>query len=460
MTNARDKANNPQLNFTSKGIDDNADAVAITIDSSGKVAIGSTDNGVGGTIDLSVGSTSSSGGITLWSPTSSTHSLGFGDGTSGADRYRGYLEYAHNGDSMRFATASTERMRIVADGSVGIANTIPSTFNSQARNLVIGSGSGDAGMTIYSGSGSGDSGNIFFADGTSGSDPVRGGITYKHDTNQMLFRVNDVNKLTIDSSGNVNAVSGLSVPSEGIGVLATKDLGIGIHIKESDTGGSVDAWADHLVIEGNTDVGMTILAGATSDASINFADSGDNDAGRITYNHNFNELKFYNGGAERIGIDTAGLIKVNNGIALGGTGSANTLDDYEEGTFTPDLDDSSNNSPTSMYQAQGFYTKVGRAVTIQVYVEVNVKGSGMSGNVMRISNLPFTPVGTNLSFHSMAVSYISNLDVNSKPVGGAVYSDNSFIYLYYINGDNSAQITPSMISNGTRIALGGTYMSS
>ena len=39
MTNARDKANIPVLNFQSKGIDDNADATAITIDSSENVGI-------------------------------------------------------------------------------------------------------------------------------------------------------------------------------------------------------------------------------------------------------------------------------------------------------------------------------------------------------------------------------------------------------------------------------------
>ena len=42
MTNARDKANIPVLNFQSKGIDDNADATAITIDSSERVGINTT----------------------------------------------------------------------------------------------------------------------------------------------------------------------------------------------------------------------------------------------------------------------------------------------------------------------------------------------------------------------------------------------------------------------------------
>ena len=40
MTNARDKANIPVLNFQSKGIDDNADATAITINSSEQVGFG------------------------------------------------------------------------------------------------------------------------------------------------------------------------------------------------------------------------------------------------------------------------------------------------------------------------------------------------------------------------------------------------------------------------------------
>ncbi len=42
MSNARDKANIPVLNFQSKGIDDNADATAITIDSNENVGIGTT----------------------------------------------------------------------------------------------------------------------------------------------------------------------------------------------------------------------------------------------------------------------------------------------------------------------------------------------------------------------------------------------------------------------------------
>ena len=45
MSNARDKANIPVLNFSSKGIDDNATSTAITVDSSNDVGIGTNSPG-------------------------------------------------------------------------------------------------------------------------------------------------------------------------------------------------------------------------------------------------------------------------------------------------------------------------------------------------------------------------------------------------------------------------------
>lgn len=115
-------------------------AVKLSTTASG-VAIGSTNNGVGGTIDLSVGSTSSTGGITLWSPTNGTHSLGFGDGYTGTDRYRGYVEYAHDGDSMRFATNATEAMRIDSSQNLLVGTTVSNPAGNNSVGVAISSGS-------------------------------------------------------------------------------------------------------------------------------------------------------------------------------------------------------------------------------------------------------------------------------------------------------------------------------
>ena len=135
--------------FTSTGIDDNATSTAVTITSGSDVQIGSTNSGVGGSIDLSIGNLSSTGGITLWSPTNSAHSIGFGDGFSGTDRYRGFVEYIHSSDSLRFGTSASERMRIDSSGDVGIGISSPNlnSFN----NAVTLSGTNNAGYELAKG---------------------------------------------------------------------------------------------------------------------------------------------------------------------------------------------------------------------------------------------------------------------------------------------------------------------
>ena len=72
-------------------------------------------------------------------------------------------------------------------------------------------------------------------------------------------------------------------------------------------------------------------------------------------------------------------------LYIGGTGSANALDDYEEGTFTPTF--TQGVSVTSYSYNQGRYTKIGRTVIVEVDIDVNV-GSGTSSHI-KVS-MPFT----------------------------------------------------------------------
>jgi hypothetical protein len=70
-----------------------------------------------------------------------------------------------------------------------------------------------------------------------------------------------------------------------------------------------------------------------------------------------------------------------------GSSNVNTLDDYEEGTWTPTL------GGTATYSVQiGDYTKIGRLVCIKVNLTVLVLGTG-SVNVM--SGLPFNVSASN-----------------------------------------------------------------
>ena len=111
----------------------------------------------------------------------------------------------------------------VSGSNVGIGNTIPSSFNGGANNLVVGSGSGAEGITIYGGAES----NIFFADGTSTADNLKGRIEYAHSIDGMRIYTNGSEAMRIDSSGRVgigtssfNAGRGLTVANGAISVTS------------------------------------------------------------------------------------------------------------------------------------------------------------------------------------------------------------------------------------------------
>lgn len=82
-------------------------------------------------------------------------------------------------------------------------------------------------------------------------------------------------------------------------------------------------------------------------------------------------------------------IASGNGVYLGGTGTANKLDDYEKGTWTPVFKDSSGNS-ASAGTAVGTYVKVGSVVHVQGNL-INIDTSGLTaGDNALLAGLPFT----------------------------------------------------------------------
>jgi len=94
----------------------------------------------------------------------------------------------------------------------------------------------------------------------------------------------------------------------------------------------------------------------------------------------------------------SGGVNVTGGIGLGGTGAANTLDDYEEGTWTPTLQ---NYGGTPTIES-AIYTKVGRLV----YASCAITLDGTSdASGFAILTLPFTSLNTDSSAQGGVVTF-------------------------------------------------------
>jgi hypothetical protein len=133
---------------------------------------------------------------------------------------------------------------------------------------------------------------------------------------------------------------------------------------------------------------------------------------------------------------------------------ANTLDDYEEGTWTPSI------GGTATYLAAnvGYYTKIGRMVVIVGVLSVNVRGTGSTNTV---SGLPFpidaSPLHGCVSSWTVLAIAVGNLAIITSGLGGGT----SFGFEGTNAGTTATStdtVTPlAVIGNGTNIAFQATY---
>ena len=115
--------------------------------------------------------------------------------------------------------------------------------------------------------------------------------------------------------------------------------------------------------------------------------------------------------------------------ATAGTGTSELLDDYEEGSFTVEVFDAASGGNQSSTTTTGYYTKIGRQITITFSGLNNISTAGMTASNFLYISLPFTSDGS-------AGSSCGNLvlDGASFPAG-------------------SSFVSPSVSNNASRMLL-------
>ena len=133
---------------------------------------------------------------------------------------------------------------------------------------------------------------------------------------------------------------------------------------------------------------------------------------------------------------------LSGGVYLGGTGSANKLDDYEEGSWTP-LAKGTSTNPSSAPTLIGRYTKIGNQVNLYLKFDA-VSFAGASGGVY-FDGLPFSASGTTVHGVGSIMQY-NVCTFNDSP---CLYVSGSAVYIYHnVSGgtwDNSQHTGSSAV---------------
>ena len=486
MTNARDKANIPVLNFSSKGIDDNATSTAITISSLGLVGIGTTSpsheleihstsptiewsdsdnnyisqitqsgsgffitsdiNGLGSSsmrfrvngntermrltaTGLGIGTTSpsqtlhvlngtSSGGLIQYDGQSNAEfglriqsnisggnfESDFANGTTALLDLFANSSTTSGGDLLVARTqSSTPVLLVKGNGRVGIGTTSPTSLLTVAG--ILNATNGNFGSNVSSQgtlnlSNNGAEQLEFFTGVSSGLSQIqafnRNDSTY--DSLDFIsldtrFKISGTEKARIDTSGNLlvgktsTGVTGTGVVLRNSGELFVTKEGDMVNLNRLNSDGIIQYFRKDGSIIGNIGVDNSdnlFISGNSSHAGFEFGSSS-----IVAYKSGTSPDNAINlgGGAQRFAD-----LYLGGGVFLGGTGTANKLDDYEEGTWTPVFSSGTggyNGSALSITTAT--YTKIGNQVNLYCSFAVTGGSSISVGDSLAFTGQPFTP---------------------------------------------------------------------
>ncbi len=254
--------------------------------------------------------------------------------------------------------------------------------------------------------------------------------------NVVRFRAGSSETMRIDSSGNLlvgkslsnSSTAGAEFRPDGVSIFGrdgntpvlvnrkTSDGKIISVRKDNTEVGSIGVHNTRITI-GNQDTGLKFNSGIDSIFPFDLSIEANRD------------------NAVDLGWSSARFrdLYLGGGAYIGGTGTANKLDDYEEGTWTPSYGFTGGGSVT-MSSQEGHYVKIGKLVIATVGMSTSALSSP-SGNA-KIQGLPFTKEAISESGFSKGLVYKWGTNFNNF---GTVVIDSTSYALIYTSAFNQTQ---------------------
>jgi hypothetical protein len=305
--------------------------------------------------------------------------------------------------------------------------------------------------------------------------PNSGAIRWRNAANSAYL-----NAMYVDASNNLiiggSAVNVVQLSVAGIGTVLTADsLGnLGLGFAPNVWYSSVKAFEmPQIAIMSGTGGGGQIYGNGYLDASAGerYKVSG---LGATKYNNQNGSHAFLTaspgtaGGAitftQSLAFGKGLTVALEGATSAAGTGiafpatqvassDANTIDDYEEGAFTPTISGTTT-AGAGTYTAQtGRYTKIGNRVHFSIYL-VWTAHTG-TGSLL-VTGLPFTSNATALAFSTASV-YAANLALTAgNYIQSYIAPNNNFFSFDQVPTGGGAAASISMDTSAT-ILLSGTY---
>tara|TARA_A100001015_G_scaffold243273_1_gene278155 strand:- start:269 stop:1087 length:819 start_codon:yes stop_codon:yes gene_type:complete len=268
----------------------------------------------------------------------------------------------------------------------------------------------------------------------------------------MQFNTNNAERMRINSSGTV-MVGRTATGYSNTGAQFTASGAQNIFVANGDYALGLGRNSSDGIIQEFRKDGTTVGSIGTGSGYLTI---GNGDTG-LLFNDDTNRIQPWNltgntstDASIDIGLSSQRFkdLYLSGGVYLGGTGSANHLHDYEEGTWTPTI-----GGNATYYNRAGYYIKIGQLVFITGICHVNVVGTGATNN---FQGLPFGGATGTGREAFIGVQFFNNLNVSATYF--ALRANGAQLYGSMQGGaDGVMSINPAFITAATEVAFAGSY---